>query len=66
MKNIPLTACNPSLVLMVVVQLRVAATLAWDCSAHVARAKPGLNNDQVKKPEKFPMKLVFWRPNGWA
>ena len=57
MKNIPLTAFNPSLVLMVVVHLRVAATLAWDCTAHVARAMPGLNNYQVKKPEKFPFQM---------
>jgi len=49
---------------MVVVLSRAAATLAWDCTAHVARARPGLNNYQVKKPEKIPNEACFWRLNG--
>ena len=44
---------------MVVVDSRAAAKLAWDCTAHVARAMPGLNNYQVENQRNFPNEVSF-------
>ena len=66
MKNIPLTACNPSLVWMVVLLSRAAAKLAWDCTAHVARPGQGWITTKSEKTRENSKWSLFWRLNGWS